>query len=326
MSAYGEEWGFEGQGRWAHGGMLKAAHNIRLELRRLQILEYAFGTKNDKSNSSYGGSSRSRNTSGDNITGNNSSNFTTRTPFIQSSSSSPGKNKKDQTDTINNSNNSNNNVASYKLVVTGHSLGAGTAVLLSMMLRSVYPSLKCMSYGTPNSVVDSKTADDLIPYVTSVVMNHDIVCRLSFTSLCSLRSRVLRNIARCKVNKMYIMQAIFREVEEEEVMYDKDKVPDSPFNTLVKKFERYIEGQSTVSIKCLDLCIPGRIVHFLKEKSPTKQRMCSPKPLYQCYNARRSDFKDIHVSVSMGFDHLPDKYLIESLRLLEHWNAKPKNV
>jgi sn1-specific diacylglycerol lipase len=222
----------------------------------------------------------------------------------------------------------------YGLVITGHSLGAGTAVLLAMMLRAAYPSVRCLSYGTPNSVVDTRTAEELNTYVTSVVINHDLVCRLSFTSLHSLRSKVLKNIARCKVNKMYILQAIYKEVEENEVMHDKDKIPESAFNTLVEKFETYVAEKTVVSIKCLDLCIPGKVIHFMQDKNTAEYKdrskrssgLCAKKPLYQAYRARRDAFKEIHVSVSMGFDHLPDKYLLETQRLLAHWNTKPKNV
>lgn len=35
----------------------------------------------------------------------------------------------------------------YRLVITGHSLGAGTAVLLTMLLRAAFPSVICYAYG-----------------------------------------------------------------------------------------------------------------------------------------------------------------------------------
>ena len=37
----------------------------------------------------------------------------------------------------------------YTLVITGHSLGAGTATILSMILRSQYPNLRCYAYSPP---------------------------------------------------------------------------------------------------------------------------------------------------------------------------------
>lgn len=43
-------------------------------------------------------------------------------------------------------------------MVTGHSLGAGTAALLAIILRKNYPNLHCYAFGTPGSVVDPQTA------------------------------------------------------------------------------------------------------------------------------------------------------------------------
>lgn len=39
----------------------------------------------------------------------------------------------------------------YKLVLTGHSLGAGAATVLSFLLYSQYPNLKCYAYSPPGS-------------------------------------------------------------------------------------------------------------------------------------------------------------------------------
>ncbi len=39
----GNHWGFDGRGRWAHGGMLKAACHIRGELEQLGLLGRLLG-------------------------------------------------------------------------------------------------------------------------------------------------------------------------------------------------------------------------------------------------------------------------------------------
>ena len=41
--------------------------------------------------------------------------------------------------------------------MTGHSLGAGIAVLLTVLLRNEYPFVKCICFGTPGSVLDQQT-------------------------------------------------------------------------------------------------------------------------------------------------------------------------
>ena len=41
----------------------------------------------------------------------------------------------------------------YKLVITGHSLGAGTATVLSILLRPTYPNLMCFAFSPPGGLV-----------------------------------------------------------------------------------------------------------------------------------------------------------------------------
>ena len=38
-------------------------------------------------------------------------------------------------------------------MITGHSLGAGTAALLSMLLRDQYPQLRCFAFSPPGWLV-----------------------------------------------------------------------------------------------------------------------------------------------------------------------------
>ena len=41
----------------------------------------------------------------------------------------------------------------YGLVIVGHSLGAGTAAILSFLLRPQYPTLQCYSYSPPGGLL-----------------------------------------------------------------------------------------------------------------------------------------------------------------------------
>lgn len=38
----------------------------------------------------------------------------------------------------------------YELVIVGHSLGAGAASVLSLMLKSEYPNLNCYAFSPPS--------------------------------------------------------------------------------------------------------------------------------------------------------------------------------
>jgi hypothetical protein len=56
---------------------------------------------------------------------------------------------------------------------------------------------------------------DFSSFLTSVVIQNDMVSRLSLPKLCKLRHDVLEAISRAKVNKMLIMQALFRDFDSE---------------------------------------------------------------------------------------------------------------
>mmetsp|Transcript_30811 Transcript_30811/g.45565 ORF Transcript_30811/g.45565 Transcript_30811/m.45565 type:complete len:553 (+) Transcript_30811:3-1661(+) len=78
--------------------------------------------------------------------------------------------------------------AGYKIVLTGHSLGAGTACLMAIILQSRFPFLKStdrlhvFTYGCP-PVLDAESAKACAPFTTSVVNGSDIITRSSMANL-----------------------------------------------------------------------------------------------------------------------------------------------
>lgn len=87
----------------------------------------------------------------------------------------------------------------FNVVLCGHSLGAGTAVLAATLLRSKYPHLflkpgqiHVYAYGTP-PVLDHDSAIAACSYCTSVVNNSDLISRLNISNL-AVSLACLRNI------------------------------------------------------------------------------------------------------------------------------------
>ena len=64
-----------------------------------------------------------------------------------------------------------------------------------------------------------------------------MVTRMNFKAICALRYDVLDAICRAKVNKMYVMQSIFKDFSPEDLMYAKGEEPESEFRENIKKFE-----------------------------------------------------------------------------------------
>lgn len=265
MSEVGKEWGFDGTGRWAHAGMLKAANSIRMELETSNILSKIFG----------GSASPS----------------TIETPLTEA-----------------------RDYSTYKLTITGHSLGAGTAVLLTMLLRPAYPRVRCYSYGTPGSILDRKSCEDVREYCISVVLSNDLVCRLGVVTLNKLRNDVLDAISRAKVNKMHIMQAIFKDFKTEDLMYARGEEPDTPFRRSIAKFKDSIDDKIE-STGDAGLFLPGRIIHFVKSENVKK--CCFNVPTYIPVESSLDKFRSIQVSTTMGADHFPDRYFYDLHTVLD---------
>lgn len=79
-------------------------------------------------------------------------------------------------------------------MVTGHSLGAGTAVILSLRLKKYYPNIKCIAYSPPGCLVSKELADYTKPFIMSVVVGDDIVPRLSIRAIHNLKADILKVI------------------------------------------------------------------------------------------------------------------------------------
>ncbi|GLI65521.1 hypothetical protein VaNZ11_009076 [Volvox africanus] len=89
---------------------------------------------------------------------------------------------------------------SYRLQLVGHSLGGGVAALAALMLReglveaartaAIPPELiSCVTFASP-AIVSPSLAELCRPYVTSVVLNNDIVSRFNATSLARLQEEL----------------------------------------------------------------------------------------------------------------------------------------
>ena len=52
-----------------------------------------------------------------------------------------------------------NEFSGFHLRVVGHSLGAGIAAMLGLMLRQKYPSLMCLCFSPPGCVFTPRTAE-----------------------------------------------------------------------------------------------------------------------------------------------------------------------
>ena len=150
MNLVGLKWGFNGVKKYAHGGMLRSADHIRTEIEEKCLLDGLYG---DCGRCGSGGSgcdgdigdggdieggcgTNRYNSSG--YTGNNTPNTTNHTT---------NHNHNHMNTPLFASESTSQKYCHYRLVITGHSLGAATAILLAMMLKPKYNNVQCITYG-----------------------------------------------------------------------------------------------------------------------------------------------------------------------------------
>ena len=92
----------------------------------------------------------------------------------------------------------------YKqIVVTGHSLGAGTAAILTFLLRAKYPNLRvvCYAYSPPGGLLDAEAAKESEKFCMSVVIGDDVIPRTSLHNIASLSQSIKRVCRNCQLPK-----------------------------------------------------------------------------------------------------------------------------
>lgn len=98
-----------------------------------------------------------------------------------------------------------NTYTEYKLVLTGHSLGAGVAILAAARLRPKFPDLQVFAYATPAGLLTREAARYTEAFVFTVGVGDDFVMRLSVESIENLRTMIIETIRACQLPKYRIM-------------------------------------------------------------------------------------------------------------------------
>ncbi|KAI5695411.1 hypothetical protein M8J75_016175 [Diaphorina citri] len=89
----------------------------------------------------------------------------------------------------------------YELLLTGHSLGAGVAILLALMLRPQYPDLKVYAFATPGGLLSREAALLTEQFVMSVGVGDDFIMRISVESMEDCRAHMLHVLQNCRLPK-----------------------------------------------------------------------------------------------------------------------------
>jgi hypothetical protein len=221
------------------------------------------------------------------------------------------------------------NVKANRIVVCGHSLGAGVAALLTFLLRQdpITKDSTCISYCPPGSLITEKSAPIFEEFCTTVITGDDFVPRFTRNAMDLLKADLLEVLEACEMPKWRILGSFFclgrARVGEPSLSSDiESSVVARSENRDTKPLPMDLQcNQKEFKPKEIKFCMPrmhppGRILYF--EKVPvTSSSVSSEEGARRVYNyvprwAYKEEFERITVSGSMLKDHSPFAILRQS--------------
>jgi len=271
----GRQWGFDGKGKFVHAGMFQVANRIRYDIAKQQILDKLFDHSGAEDALASGPVAV--------VDMFESEAFVTNAQLKQT------------------------DVSRYKLMVVGHSLGAGVAAILSLLLRPKFPKVKCLAYEPPGCVFDRELAEASKEWVTSIVCGVDVVPRLSWQNAKLFRSQLFEMLRRSKASKPKIMSTLFRNVPHDELLYDTGAVPQDQERSDLARMIQKLSLEEESPMDKIPMYLPGRVLHLAKQSTEIhgclrrKDRKYTPM-----WVDDPSDFNEITISQWLLWDHFPN--------------------
>uniref|UniRef100_A0AAR2KDK0 sn-1-specific diacylglycerol lipase n=1 Tax=Pygocentrus nattereri TaxID=42514 RepID=A0AAR2KDK0_PYGNA len=209
----------------------------------------------------------------------------------------------------------------YRLVITGHSLGAGTASLLAALLHSTYPTLKCYAFSPPGGLMSKALAEYSKQFVISVVLGKDLVPRLSIPNMEDLKRRILKMVSNCNKPKYKILlhgcwYEVFGGTPDDFPTEMENRREEALNQPLLGEESLLVPGSTSYhSISSddspthpthLPLFLPGRIIYITEEGPSRRSEHCFSQVRYRAEWSNETAFHSVLISPRMVADHMPD--------------------
>ncbi|ELK23428.1 Sn1-specific diacylglycerol lipase alpha, partial [Myotis davidii] len=190
----------------------------------------------------------------------------------------------------------------YGLIVVGHSLGAGTAAILSFLLRPQYPTLKCFAYSPPGGLLSEDAMEYSKEFVTAVVLGKDLVPRqIGLSQLEGFRRQLLDVLQRSTKPKWRIIVGATKCIP-------KSELPEEAEVTAMANTRLWTHPSDlTIALSAsTPLYPPGRIIHVV-HNHPAEQCCCceQEEPTYFAIWGDNKAFNEVIISPAMLHEHLP---------------------
>lgn len=235
----------------------------------------------------------------------------------------------------------------YRLRVTGHSLGAGAAVILTLLLRCEYRNVRCLAFSPPGCTASANLADECSEWTTSYILDTDIVPRVSVESFEALRDETLEMIARIKIPKYKVMRYRKRAQKDGKGMsldeflayslHHKEDIEESKFVEQLREFREFQKSlKAKHELHYVSLFPPGKIIQLFGSGTFAEKMMRSAKEratstsaveleIEKPYTARwaeKTDFREVVLSSHFLSDHKTANVKAELHAVAERFGLK----
>ncbi|KFO92726.1 Sn1-specific diacylglycerol lipase alpha, partial [Buceros rhinoceros silvestris] len=203
----------------------------------------------------------------------------------------------------------------YGLIVVGHSLGAGTAAILSFLLRPQYPSLKCFAYSPPGGLLSEDAMEYSKEFVTAVVLGKDLV-PIGLSQLEGFRRQLLDVLQRSNKPKWRIIVGATKCIPKSELPEETEE------NSVTSNRLWTHPSDLTIALSAsTPLYPPGRIIHVV-HNHPAEQCCCCDQedPTYFAIWGDNKAFNEVIISPAMLHEHLPHVVMEGLNKVLENYN------
>ncbi|XP_050302492.1 diacylglycerol lipase-alpha isoform X2 [Anthonomus grandis grandis] len=204
----------------------------------------------------------------------------------------------------------------FDITIVGHSLGAGTASILGILLRQNHSSLECFCYSPPGGLLSAPAVEYTKEFTISVVVGKDVVPRIGLHQMETLRTDLINAIKRSvdpkwkTITCSIICCGCSEPTSAVEMSSQKTEVSEYMRTKKDARCTGLHPSDSTIALTSHQpLYPPGRIIHVVRDHPKKGQQSFSKKPVYQALWANNTDFDEVLISPVMIQDHMPDKVL-----------------
>uniref|UniRef100_A0A3Q3E5A8 Diacylglycerol lipase-alpha n=1 Tax=Labrus bergylta TaxID=56723 RepID=A0A3Q3E5A8_9LABR len=207
----------------------------------------------------------------------------------------------------------------YGLVIVGHSLGAGTAAILSFLLRPQYPTLHCYSYSPPGGLLSEDAMEYSKEFVSSVVLGKDLVPRLGLSQLEGFRRHLLEVLQKSNKPKWRIIAGGTKCIPKSELPVEDEDPQSQPAAPPSSRLWLHPSDLSIALSASTPLYPPGRIIHVVHNHPP--ETFCGQEePTYSALWGDNKAFDEVIISPAMLNEHMPHMVMEGLNKVLENYN------